>query len=274
MNLSEKLLRLTLDHIAQHRHFPESTYRLQFHAGFTFNDASAILPYLRDLGITHVYASPYLKARAGSMHGYDVIDHSKINPEIGSEEDYRRFLDALKKNGLELILDIVPNHVGIATNDNAWWNDVLANGPESKYAKYFDIAWRGSPRPYLHDKVLLPVLGEPYGDVLEKGQLQVAIEGGRGFVAYYDRRFPLAAGSIDPNISKEQLAALNGTPGDAGSFDRLDQLLNRQHYRLAYWRVASDEINYRRFFDINELAALRTERLDVFLAIHELILRW
>ncbi len=274
MDPSNKLLQLTLEHIARQRHFPESTYRLQFHAGFTFSDASAILPYLRDLGITHVYASPYLKARAGSTHGYDVIDHSKINPEIGSEDDYRRFLDALKKNGLELILDIVPNHVGIATNDNSWWNDVLANGRESKYAQYFDIAWRGSPRQYLHDKILLPVLGEPYGDVLEKGQLQVAIEEGKGFVTYYDRKFPLSPVSIDPNISKEQLAALIGTPGDARTFDRLDELLNRQHYRLAYWRVASDEINYRRFFDINELAALCAERIDVFLATHELILRW
>src|SRR5437588_1907849 len=274
MDLHFELLQRTLEYIARHGYRPESTYRLQFHAGFTFKDASAILFYLRDLGITHVYASPYLKARAGSTHGYDVIDHRQINPEVGTEQDFHDFLGGLKQNGLKQILDIVPNHVGIATNDNAWWNNVLENGRQSKYAEYFDIAWRGSPRPYLHDKVLLPVLGEPYGDALEKGELQVAVENGKAFVTYYDRKFPLAPGTFDTGISKEALAELNGILGEPRSFDRLDELLNRQHYRLAYWRVAADEINYRRFFDVNELAALCMERLDVFLETHELILRW
>src|SRR3954470_9084698 len=158
--------------------FPESTYRLQFHKGFTFRDAAAIIPYLRDLGVTHIYASPYLAARPGSTHGYDVIDHCRLNPELGGDEGFAVFLDALKTNGLEHILDVVPNHVGVATNDNAWWNDVLENGPASRYAGYFDITWRCSRRPEVQGKVLLPLLGEPYGDVLEKGQFSLAFEDG------------------------------------------------------------------------------------------------
>ena len=145
---------------------PEATYRLQLHAGFTFRDALRIVPYLRDLGITHCYASPYLKARPGSTHGYNIIDHSALNPEIGNEEEHGRFVAALHAHGLGLILDMVPNHMSVATNDNAWWNDVLENGPASRYAGYFDIAWEAAPRAQLHNKVLLPALGEPYGDAL------------------------------------------------------------------------------------------------------------
>src|SRR3954451_5839313 len=180
--------------IASLRHFPESTYRLQFHKGFTFRDAAAIAPYLRDLGVTHIYASPYLAARPGSTHGYDVIDHCRLNPELGGDEGFAVFLDALKTNGLEHILDVVPNHVGVATNDNAWWNDVLENGPASVYGAYFDIAWRASPRPELHDKVLIPTLGSPYADVLEQGQFRLAFDANRGSFAvnYYDRRFPIS----------------------------------------------------------------------------------
>jgi (1->4)-alpha-D-glucan 1-alpha-D-glucosylmutase len=152
---------------------PESTYRLQFHAAFTFRDAARTVPYLRDLGVSHCYASPYLRARPGSTHGYDIIDHSSLNPEIGSEDDFNAWVVSLKEHGLGQILDTVPNHMGVATSDNAWWNDVLENGPASRFAGYFDIAWRSSPRPELSDKVLLPVLGEPYGDVLEKGQLRL-----------------------------------------------------------------------------------------------------
>ena len=165
------------------------------------------------------------------------------------------------------ILDTVPNHVGVATNDNVWWNDVLEHGPASKYAKYFDIAWRGSPRPELHDKVLLPVLGGHYGDVLEKGELKLVHEDGKFWVRYYDRRFPLAAAKrfrTRPRRPRE----LNGMPGEPRSFDRLDALLDAQHYRLAIWRTASDEINYRRFFDINDLAALGMEHEEVFEATH------
>src|SRR5687767_1133434 len=171
--------------------FPESTYRVQFHAGFTFRDAAAIVPYLHDLGITHVYASPYFRATAGSTHGYDVTSHTELNPEVGSEADYEAFLEALRERGMSHILDTVPNHMGVATNDNAWWNDVLENGPGSHYAHYFDIAWRESPRPELHDKVLLPVLGDLYGNVLEKGELKLAFDDGGFGVKYYERRFPI-----------------------------------------------------------------------------------
>ena len=306
--------------------FPESTYRLQFHAGFTFRDAAAIVPYLHDLGITHVYASPYFRATAGSTHGYDVTSHTELNPEVGSEADYEAFVEALRERGMSHILDTVPNHMGVATNDNAWWNDVLENGPGSQYAHYFDIAWRGSPRPELHDKVLLPVLGDLYGNVLEKGELKLAFDDGGFGVKYYERRFPIdprTYGVIlgegreelerrlgvrdpvvaefrglverlsddDPKVIKSQLTALanrsaafhqfvernvaafSGMAGDARSFDRLDGLLSRQHYRLAWWRTASDEINYRRFFDINDLAALSMEHEDVFGATHERILK-
>src|SRR5215217_2598235 len=158
--------------------FPESTYRLQFHKGFTFRDAAAIVPYLAELGVTHVYASPYLKARPGSTHGYDVIDHNRLNPEVGTEADFEGLIEVFRANGMTHVLDTVPNHVGVATNDNAWWNDVLGNGRHSRYADYFDIAWRGSPRPELHDKVLLPLLGGLYGQVLEKGELKLVREDG------------------------------------------------------------------------------------------------
>ena len=258
--------------------FPESTYRLQFHAGFTFRDAAAIVPYLHALGVTHVYASPYLKARPGSTHGYDVIDHCSLNPELGTEADYEAFLAALRDNNLSHILDTVPNHVGVATNDNAWWNDVLKHGPASQYAKYFDITWQGSARPELHDKVLLPVLGAPYGQVLERGELQLVFDNGGLAVAYYDRRFPISPETAESVFSRaknsdDALRLFNGRPGDPHSSDLLDDLLNHQHYRLSYWHTASDEINYRRFFDINDLAALAQEHEEVFEATHALTLR-
>lgn len=321
---------------------PESTYRLQLHAGFTFRQAIQILPYLRDLGITHCYTSPYLKARPGSTHGYDVIDPQTINPEIGSEEDFAVWLDELRKHGLGHILDIVPNHMGVGTNENRWWNDVLETGPASRFAGYFDIAWHGSRRPDLHDRVLLPLLGDHYGAVLEKGELRLGFENGQFAVCYYDRRFPvspatypkilalrpteldrlgrasepdlreyrdiiaalddlpegcagegprsaersdgqeqlkrrlasLAAGStrVRDHIA-QNVAIFNGKPGDPESFDLLDDLLSHQCYRLGYWKVAPDEINYRRFFDVNDLAALSMERPEVFEATHRLVLR-
>ncbi len=173
---------------------PESTYRIQFHKGFTFRDATRIVPYLARLGVTHLYASPYLKARPGSTHGYDVIDHCSLNPEVGTPADFEAWIDAMRKHGLSHVLDIVPNHVGVGTNENKWWNDVLENGPSSRYGKYFDIAWRSSPRPELHDKVLLPVLGAPYAKVLEDGQLKIGFdaESGSFHVNYFDRRLPLS----------------------------------------------------------------------------------
>ncbi len=340
--LLERLREMTAARIRSRPPLPESTYRLQLHAGFTFRDAAAIVPYLHALGVTHCYASPYLKARPGSTHGYDIIDHGSLNPELGSDEDYAALVQALDEHGLGQILDTVPNHMGVATNDNVWWNDVLENGPASRYAAHFDIAWRSSPRPELQDKILLPVLGDSYGDVLESGKLQLEFEGGRFTVAYHDRRFPVAPrsyaqilehgsedlgqalGSEDPSmlelqsiltaihnlpdcsekrpekvaeharekeIIKRRLAAVasesgpvrefvernlarfNGSPGDPSSFDLLDELLEHQCYRLSYWRVAPDEINYRRFFDINEMAALSMEREEVFAAAHEVVLR-
>ena len=325
------------------RSLPESTYRLQFHAGFTFRDALEILPYLADLGITHCYASSYLKARPGSTHGYDIIDHGSLNPEIGSAADYKQFVAALHEHGMGQILDTVPNHMGVGTNDNPWWNDVLENGPASRYASYFDIAWRSSLRPELRDKVLLPVLADLYGDVLEAGQLTLAFDNGAFVVLYADRRFPVdprtygrilghgldelerglgaedlvflelqsiltavrnLAGDADAAAEKmaehqrekevikrrlgslavqnqairdfidRNVALFTGSPGDPHSFELMDDLLEHQCYRLSYWRVGSDEINYRRFFDVNDLAALAIEREAVFEATHALVLRW
>lgn len=340
-DLCEPLLQAAL--VASARQpLPESTYRLQFHAGFTFRDAARITPYLAALGITHCYASPYLKARPGSTHGYDITDHSVLNPEIGTEEDYAEWVETLQKHGMAQILDVVPNHMGIAGNENAWWNDVLENGPSSPYAGYFDIDWNAGTRPELHGRVLLPVLGELYGKVLESAQLTLKLCQGAFFITYFDHRFPVAPhsydlilahrleelkerlGADDPALAeyesiltavkhlpartetdpakvaerqrekeviKRRLATLlgdsaavsehvartvaefNGRAGEPHSFDLMERLLEEQAYRPAFWRVASDEINYRRFFDINELAALSMEREEVFKAAHALVLR-
>ena len=339
---ADSLLARASEAAAARMRLPESTYRLQFHAGFTFRDALAIVPYLRDLGITHCYASPYLKARPGSTHGYDIIDHGCLNPEVGTPEDYEALVDAQRAHGLGQILDTVPNHMAVGTNDNAWWNDVLEDGRASRYGAFFDISWRASSRPELQDKVLLPVLGEPYGDVLEAGQIRLAFADGAFSIHYFDRRFPVAPhgygkvlghrpdelepalGAESPNLIEYQsiltavrnlpdrtetdpdkvaerrrekevvkrrlaelagrseparafieqnVALFNGREGDPRSLDLLDDLLEHQCYRLAYWRVAPDEINYRRFFDVNDLAALSMEREDVFEAAHVLVLR-
>jgi (1->4)-alpha-D-glucan 1-alpha-D-glucosylmutase len=335
------LLSDTLRDIGARRRVPDATYRLQFHAGFTFRDAEHLTEYLRDLGISHCYASPYLQARPGSTHGYDIINHNAFNPELGSEADYAAWCDALRSRGMGQVMDIVPNHMGIVANENAWWRDVLENGIASPYAGYFDIAWTASTRPELHGKVLLPVLGDPYGKALESQQIRLEYHAGTLHIVYFDLRFPVSprsygvvlgrvgaelVGHLDKDapamleflsiltavrnlpprsdadpasqaersrekeVIKRRLAALsdesaeicaalertialfNGTPGEPHSFDPLDELLNEQAYRLSFWRVASDEINYRRFFDINELAALSMEREEVFNATHGLIL--
>ena len=251
----------------------QSTYRLQFHKGFTFKDATAITGYLADLGATHAYASPYLMATPGSMHGYDVIDHNRLNPEVGTDADHKAWVDSLTAAGLAHILDTVPNHVGVGTNDNGWWNDVLANGRQSRYANHFDIAWESSPRRELHNKVLLPILGQPYGDALEAGEIKLVRENADGAedehgqirVAYFDRRLP-----VKPDTAElvDDVADYNGTPGRPETFDKLDRLLQKQHYRLSYWKVASDEIDYRRFFDVNTLIALAMRRRYVFDAVN------
>jgi (1->4)-alpha-D-glucan 1-alpha-D-glucosylmutase len=320
---------------------PRATYRIQFSRAFKFSDATAIVPYLHDLGITDMYASPLLKTPASSDNGYDVCDHNKLNPVLGNEDEFETFAATLSKHGLGLILDIVPNHMGIGERCNAWWMDVLENGPGSSYASYFDIDWH-PVNPQLENKVLLPILEDQYGNVLEDGKLQLACEDGAFFICYYDTKLPLAprtyssileyrldvlAESLgkdheslqelqsiltaigylplqtesdqeklaernrEKEIIKRRLAALlqaspdirnaieaalrdfNGTAGEPRSFDLLDRLIEAQPYRLAFWRVAGEEINYRRFFDINELAAIRMELPEVFQAAHELVFR-
>ena len=321
----DRLLNVAMEKIQSRRRPIESTYRVQFHAGFKFRDAALIVPYLAKLGITHLYASPYLKATPGSMHGYDVIDHCRLNPELGTMEDFDELVATLRTHGMSHIADIVPNHVGIATNENVWWNDVLENGPASIYANYFDINWNGSPLTDLSGRVLMPILGAMYGEELEAGKLKLTFEGGGFFVSYYERKLPISPktySAILPaneslreiknqcdalpdrcegaavaherhhgkqeikrrlaelaeknrtvaDLIAESLKKLNGTPGEPGSFDRLDELLRHQCFRLASWKTAPDEINYRRFFDVNSLAALSMERLEVFEATHGFIL--
>ena len=322
----------------EHPRIPVSTYRLQFNRHFTFQQAREIVPYLHELGVTDCYASPYFQARADSLHGYDITDHNKLNEAIGSREDYDAWIAELHARGMGQILDFVPNHMGIGESRNQWWMDVLENGPSSKYAPYFDIDWKPL-KPELHDKVLIPILGDQYGRVLERGELQVHYEEGSFYLSYYDHRFPIAPGTYryildlalqnleqhkekdfyaelqsiqtaleylprrterDPERIAERarekeiikrrldrrcqeapqvrealdaaLKQINGTPGDSRSFDALDQLLNDQSYRLAFWRVAAEEINYRRFFDVNDLAAIRMELPEVFKDTHGLLL--
>jgi len=320
---------------------PRATYRLQLHRDFTFADATALVPYLAELGVSHVYCSPYLRARPGSRHGYDIIDHASLNPEIGNRDDFDGFVAALKRHGMGQVLDMVPNHMGVMGADNAWWMDVLENGPASAYAEYFDIDWTPID-PGLAGKVLVPVLGDHYGNVLERGELALAYEpqGGAFAVWYHEHRFPidpreyprilqralelLAPAALPPEVTadfesligafghlpprgatgaeavaersrdkavhKARLARLvraqpalaeaveravratNGAAGERASLAALDELLEAQAYRLASWRVAADEINYRRFFDINDLAALRTENEAVFEATHAFVL--
>ncbi|VTU30638.1 malto-oligosyltrehalose synthase [Variovorax sp. PBL-E5] len=312
---------------------PDATYRLQFHSGFTFDDAVRILPYLARLGISHVYCSPIQRAMPGSMHGYDVVAHDEINPELGGMPAFERFTAALKQQGMGQLLDLVPNHMGITGADNAWWMDVLENGTASLYARHFDIDWQPLD-PRLAGKVLLPVLGESYGAILERGELQLQWHGDSGAFAihYHAHRFPLAPQSFAPVLDRAGLhlgepeaaaalasiaTALRNLPAGRGltpqamaerardkewlkarlaalaaarrpvaqaiafavdeyrrpdQREALHQLLEAQAYRLAWWQVAADEINYRRFFDINGLAALRIERAQVFEATHALAL--
>lgn len=320
---------------------PLSTYRLQFNRGFTFRDAAKLVPYLASLGVSHCYASPYLRARPGSTHGYDIIDHKKLNPEIGSEEDFQVFVTALREHGMGQILDIVPNHMGVMGSDNAWWLDVLENGRASDYAEYFDIDW-DPLKDELQGKVLIPMLGDQYGSVLDSGELKLAFDKvmGEFSISYHEHRFPvnpreyprilarsleridqtaeaqreeflqfqslisafsnLPSGSEtspekkaermrDKEIHKRRLATLcaqspeitqyiesnvrefNGKAGDPSSFNELHELIKTQAYRLAYWRVAADDINYRRFFDINDLAGLRMENAAVFEVTHRFV---
>jgi (1->4)-alpha-D-glucan 1-alpha-D-glucosylmutase len=180
---------------------PTATYRLQFHKGFTFQDARSLIPYLHKLGISHVYASPFFRAAPGSMHGYDVSDHNALNPELGSREDFENFAKSLKERGMGLIADFVPNHMGIAESQNRWWQDVLENGPASPYARFFDVDWR--PRKIeLTNKVLLPILGDQYGRVLEAGEFRIRFEDGRFFLDYHGLQLPLAPRTRGPLLER------------------------------------------------------------------------
>ncbi len=316
---------------------PSATYRLQLTPAFGFDAAAAVAPYLARLGVSHLYLSPVLKARAGSQHGYDVIDANAVNPELGGEEGFARLCETLDALDLGILMDIVPNHMA-ASPENDWWWSVLENGHSSEYSGYFDIAWyEGASGVPVDRKVLLPILGNHYGVVLEEQELRIVIDGRGLTVAYYDNRMPLGpktyrmvleqrygllkerlAGdaeglrayeglielcdempdrfTTEPSLVRrrreetgrlkeqlwqlytsndvvrefidENIALVNGQAGDPSSFDTLDRILSDQAYRLAYWRVASTEINYRRFFDIADLVSMRVEDPDVFAARH------
>jgi len=257
------------------KRIPSATYRLQFNRGFTFQQARGILDYLRDLGVSDVYASPLFQAGPESTHGYDTCCFGKINPNIGTTEDFDRFSSELKSRNLGLLLDLVPNHMS-ATLSNPWWFDVLENGRASCYAHFFDIDWN-LQNPALRGKVLLPVLEDEYRKVLDAGKLQLVRDNEKFFIAYYERKFPVNAQSVAAcgiDNSEESVRELNGTTGDARSFDKLDALIQRQHYRLAYWRDAAKEINYRRFFDVTEMVALKMESPEVFRETHQLLFEW
>jgi (1->4)-alpha-D-glucan 1-alpha-D-glucosylmutase len=327
---------------------PLATYRLQFSSRFRFEDARRIAPYLHQLGVTHCYASPILEARPGSPHGYDIINHNAINPDLGSEAEFHEFARELQSRGMGLVLDVVPNHMGVGEGTNPWWQDVLENGRASAYASFFDIDW-WPLRAELHGKVLLPILGDQYGVVLESGQLRLEFSDGRFTLAYFERRLPIDPRSYthifeakreagqcyapprppdngnaeadlaeldsilaalralpphdtadadlaaerhrewlalrrrlallaerSPAVQAEIAAAVrlvNGTPGVSRSFNALNRLLEQQAYRMAHWRVSAEEINYRRFFDINDLIGLRMENPQVFAETHRLIRR-
>jgi (1->4)-alpha-D-glucan 1-alpha-D-glucosylmutase len=320
---------------------PRATYRLQFNRDFTLDDATALVPYLDALGISHCYASPLIKSRSGSAHGYDIVEHNALNPELGAQPAFQRFTDTLQSHDMGLILDVVPNHMGIMGHDNPWWLDVLENGPASRFAKFFDIDWNPL-KEELRGKVLLPVLDDHYGNVLDRGSLILVFDAANGAfsVDYFEHRFPLdpreyprifahrqahlaerlgaehssalgfaslmtafaklplrinttpraiAERSRDGQIHKQRLAQMYASDADIARYidealrdfngaedypadpTLFHELLQVQAWRLAFWRVAADQINYRRFFDINELAALRMEHRDVFDATHGLL---
>ena len=334
-----------LDRLAAHKHQdrPVATYRVQFHSEFRFTDAIRIVPYLHALGITHLYSSPILQARAGSRHGYDITNHNALNPEIGTEEEFHALVNELKRHEMALIMDIVPNHMGVGYGTNPWWQDVLENGRASEHADFFDIDWE-PVKPELRNKVLIPILGDMYGEELEHGRLKLEYTTGRFRVSYYDKVLPIDPQTspiifeplgdlrthipdgtpaaqdrtelenivwdlrrLPPNSTaspdqarkrqqeighlKERLHRLvessepvrnliehavrlcNGQPGEPRSFDPLHRLLEAQAYRLAHWRVSAHEINYRRFFDVNDLVGLRMENPSVFAETHRLMRR-
>src|ERR1700742_570702 len=303
---------------------PVATYRLQLTADFDFDAAAAVVPYLKRLGISHVYASPFLKARQGSTHGYDIVDHTQFNPELGGEAGFEQLSRTLQQHDLGLILDFVPNHVGVHFADNPWWLDVLEWGPASPHAVSFDIDW--DILPYrTRGGVLLPIIGSSYGQALEKGEIELRFDASEGSFSawYFEHRLPIALerysgilhmvvkeaaaensaagkcildlasrykGLRHPNrkeapafkaaikdidgsadLIARGLAAYRAGPDRVAQTLSLHSLLERQHYKLGHWRLASSDINYRRFFDINTLAGLRVEDAGTFNAVHPLV---
>lgn len=247
---------------------PRATYRLQFHKGFTLRDATELVPFLEELGISHVYASPLLKAIPGSTHGYDVCDFSQLNPELGTEANLETFVGALRERGLGLVLDIVPNHMGLGA-ENPWWWDVLLHGQNSPFANHFDIDWN-PPDPRLHGKVLVPVLGDEYQTVRDTGSFEVQIDRARPVLRYFNHTFPLV---LTPQLVRQRpltevVAELNDSPR------ALEMVLHQQCYRLVCWRYGDAQVNYRRFFNICSLGGLRVEDPVVFDAVHECVFRW
>lgn len=329
-------------HISESQPFylPRATYRLQLNHAFPFSAVTGLVAYFSELGVSHLYLSPILRAAPGSMHGYDITVHEELSPDAGGEEGFAALAGAARSAGLCLIADVVPNHMCVAHEDNRWWWDVLENGPSSPHAQAFDIDWH-PPKEELADRVLLPVLGDQFGRVLEQGDLRIGFDAGAFYATFYGQPLPLGPRSWsrllelalhslrnspgtehdavqelesiltalrylpprsetdaarvrerlrEKEVVKRRLAALveshepaqqairrvvaraNGTPGDSRSFDLLERILADQAYRLCYWRVAADEINYRRFFDINGLAAIRVEDPEVFAAVHRKLL--
>jgi (1->4)-alpha-D-glucan 1-alpha-D-glucosylmutase len=244
---------------------PRATYRMQFHKGFTFADAAALAPYLAALGISHLYSSPILAARAGSTHGYDVIDHARVNPELGGEDGFRVLAAALRAHEIGIVLDIVPNHMAVGGADNSCWLDLLEKGRDSVFANMFDIDWEPA-QPNLRDKVLVPLLGAKPREAIEAGEISLIKDEGLGkyAFAYAEHRFPLR---------KEDYEEVEADLAAANTRRRLGELLEQQNFRLAFWRDAGERINWRRFFDITELAALRVEDDGVFEIIHATIFR-
>jgi len=238
-----------------------STYRLQLSQQFTFDDADACAAYLSSLGVEQLYCSPVLQAAPGSNHGYDVVDPTRVNHELGGEMALQRLVAALHEHELGLVVDIVPNHMATAGRANPWWWDMLQNGPSSRYANYFDIDWE-SPISAVKGKVLLGVLGDRYGRELERGALTLQREGSEVVVRYEDQMFPVSPDSLDGL----ELDAVNQ------DIDALDAVLEHQHYRLSYWRSAQEQLNYRRFFTIDSLIGLRVEKPQVFEDSHRVIL--
>ncbi|MDR6672291.1 (1-_4)-alpha-D-glucan 1-alpha-D-glucosylmutase [Xanthomonas translucens] len=249
-----------------------ATARLQLHAGFTLLDAAAQVPYYAGLGISHLYLSPIGTAVPGSTHGYDVTDPRQVNPELGGEPALLELSERVRAHGMGLILDIVPNHMA-AHAANPWWWDVLKHGRQSRHAGWFDIDWRAPGRD---GKLWLPVLDRPYAQALSEGVLQLRVdEDGEARLEHHDQRFPIRLeGPVaqDPPATRQAWAARLNDAARLGD-DTLHRLIERQCYRLAWWRVGNDMLNYRRFFDITSLTALRVEQSEVFAAVHELPLR-